>query len=54
MGDVQRQHIAAILGHLLFERTRQAGRRRGFLALGLGISAASPDALGRRAGFVAV
>ena len=38
MGDVERQHIAAILGHLLFERTRQAGRRRGFLALGLGVT----------------
>jgi hypothetical protein len=54
MGDVERQHVAAILGHLLFERARQAGRRRGFLALDSAAPMASPDALGRRAGLVEV
>jgi predicted N-acetyltransferase YhbS len=54
MGDVERQHVAAILGHLLFERARQAGRRRGFLALDLGSVAGSPDAEGRRVGLAEV
>jgi hypothetical protein len=54
MGDVERQHIAAILGHLLFERARQAGRRRGFLALDLGPAHGFTRCDGRRAGLAEV